>query len=267
MPISLRDLIQKDFGVDLPIAGGYGASADDPILIMTEDPACAARTQMQVLRCIGRGREILWRRLSCTRLDRKDRSLDQVAIETKAIDPQRVTTTRANYYFDVTAADSANNGLPAAPGFLDQTSGIELPFEIGWLHFESVLENKPDIAGHGCVIAHVALGIKATVYIYLPENPQARRLDELAAIEFDAAVGDVVTMNPQLDPVSGPRVTGRFLRQDFRSRDERSVLALAVANDRLVKVRMTSNAQPEFIEAAEDSLEVLIRDIRRAIDR
>jgi hypothetical protein len=74
-------------------------------------------------------------------------------------------------------------------------------------------------------------------------------------------------MNPQLDPVSGPRVTGRFLRQDYRSRDERSVLALAVANDRLVKVRMTSNAQPEFIEAAEDSLEVLIRDIRRAIDR
>jgi hypothetical protein len=36
--MTLREMLHKDFGIDLPIAGGWGQSADDPIVLTSQDP-------------------------------------------------------------------------------------------------------------------------------------------------------------------------------------------------------------------------------------
>ena len=48
----LREMLHKDFGIDFPIAGGWGQSADDPIVLTSQDPDEAALVKLEVARRI-----------------------------------------------------------------------------------------------------------------------------------------------------------------------------------------------------------------------
>ena len=51
---TLREMLRGDWGDDLPIAGGFGQSAKDPIVVTASGAEVVARTQMHVLRGLGR---------------------------------------------------------------------------------------------------------------------------------------------------------------------------------------------------------------------
>ncbi len=46
--MKLREMLLKDFDKDLPISGGFGQSADDPIILTSKNAMGAASTQLEV---------------------------------------------------------------------------------------------------------------------------------------------------------------------------------------------------------------------------
>lgn len=50
--MTLREMLLKDFGKDLPISGGFGQSAEDPIVLTSKSAMDAATTQLEVARCV-----------------------------------------------------------------------------------------------------------------------------------------------------------------------------------------------------------------------
>lgn len=62
--MNIRELIKKDFGVDLPIKGGTGNSIKNPIIIEKTEMNDYVGTEYAVLKYLGLGRRIEWRNLS-----------------------------------------------------------------------------------------------------------------------------------------------------------------------------------------------------------
>ena len=59
--MTLKELLDKDFGVDLPISGGTGNSIDNPIVIHRTVINDYTDTEYFILKCIGIGRRITWK--------------------------------------------------------------------------------------------------------------------------------------------------------------------------------------------------------------
>jgi hypothetical protein len=161
--LDLKSMLTRDFGLDLKIAGGFGGSAEEAIIITSSDPFEAAATQMLVLRGIGKGRGVLWRTLARVALESRGKWLEQIKIETKDVRSTEIVTQRENYYFDVVAADPRHEGLPPASGFVDRKIGLSLPYEIGWLHLDNVIDNEPMAKGFGKSLAGDAVTTSVTL--------------------------------------------------------------------------------------------------------
>ena len=178
------------------------------IIVVASHPADASLTEMLVLRGIGKGRGILWRTLKRTHLKHEGMSLEQVKIETKAVSDAEIITQRENYYFDVGHATPDGRPLPTAIGYRHSRTGIVLPYEIGWLHFQSVTDNEPVTPGFGQTIAYGAPGIKATVYVYdkgrsdIPKDVSA----SLVKDALKSAVSDMMTVNPKAKALEAPQI-------------------------------------------------------------
>jgi hypothetical protein len=114
----LRAMLKRDFSIDLPIAGGFGASTDDPIIITATNQLEASATEMLVLRCIGKGRGVLWRTLARASIGRGSTWREQVKIETKEVNSTEIVTQTENYYFDVAAADRVTKAFHPLQGSL-----------------------------------------------------------------------------------------------------------------------------------------------------
>jgi hypothetical protein len=212
--IELRSLAKRDCGLNLKITGGFGGSANDPIIVTSLDPVEAASTEMLALRCIGKGRGILWRTLARTMSEVGGKWLMQVKIETKAINGTEIVKQRENYYFDVAAADPGHKGLPPAPGFIDPKTGLKLAYEVGWLHLDGVTNNEAENPGLGYSVAYAAPGLKVTVFVYdrgnavIPSELDAK----IAKSEFNSAVSDMLTVIPKYLPLGPVTSNGVMLR-------------------------------------------------------
>ena len=102
MNINLKELLKKDFGVDLPISGGVGNSIDNPIVIHLAKFNDYVGTEYSVLECIGKGRGIEWKIVEQGLLSHRDKKIDKVKIETIELTVDSKITQIENYYFDIT---------------------------------------------------------------------------------------------------------------------------------------------------------------------
>jgi hypothetical protein len=254
--LDLKSMLYRDFSLDLKIAGGFGGSAAEAIIVTSSDPFEAAATQMLVLRGIGKGRGVLWRTLTRVALESGGKWLEQIKIETKDARSTEIVTQRENYYFDVVAADPRHEGLPPASGFVDPKIGLSLPYEIGWLHLDNVIDNEPMAKGFGQTLAYGAPGIKATVYVYdkgrtdIPANIR----ETVPTAEFAAAVSELRTVHPDSTPLGNASQNDTMIRQAFLIDGEPSVLALGVSRGKFIKIRITSANDPILRELVEDLL-------------
>jgi hypothetical protein len=171
---------------------------------------------------------------------------------------------RENYYFDVAAADPGHKGLPPAPGFIDPKTGLKLAYEVGWLHLDGVTNNEAENPGLGYSIAYAAPGLKLTVFVYdrgnavIPSELDAK----IAKSEFNSAVSDMLTVIPKYLPLGPVTSTGVMLRQDFKVADQNSIVALAVSRNRFINIRLTSMADRDVLESAEESIDALMIQIQ-----
>src|SRR6185437_234875 len=99
MEQSLKQLLLRDWGTDLPICGGFGQSREDPVIVTATDPLNIAQTEMLVLRGLGRGRGVFWRMLERNLLGPSWPGVEQLKIEVVQLTADQIITTSENYYF------------------------------------------------------------------------------------------------------------------------------------------------------------------------
>jgi hypothetical protein len=98
----LKDLLEKDFGVALPISGGTGNSIENAIIIHRVGINDYVGTEHFILKCLGKGRRIIWRFLGQELLSHNNKIIDKIKIETKEETESEIITQIENYYFDIT---------------------------------------------------------------------------------------------------------------------------------------------------------------------
>jgi hypothetical protein len=100
--MDIKQQLLKDFGVDLPIHGGFGNSIENAVVINRRGLNDYVSVEYSFLRCIGRGRGIEWKLLNQQLVHQDGRTYDKMKIETTELTPTEVITTIENYYFDIT---------------------------------------------------------------------------------------------------------------------------------------------------------------------
>lgn len=100
--MTLKDLLERDFGVELPITGGFGNSIDNTIIIHRDSMNDYVGTEHFILKCLGKGRQIEWKILRQELLIHDNKKIDKIKIETKQVAENEIITQIVNYYFDIT---------------------------------------------------------------------------------------------------------------------------------------------------------------------
>lgn len=101
MQMSLKDILKSDFGVELPISGGYGNAIENAIIIHRIGMNDYVGTEHFILKCLGKGRGIEWKILGQELLSHDDKKIDKIKIETKETTEHEIITQIENYYFDI----------------------------------------------------------------------------------------------------------------------------------------------------------------------
>jgi hypothetical protein len=239
---SLRDLMLRDWGYDLPIAGGRGQSRDDPIVITATNPDVAAFTQMRLLQGLGRGRGIYWRCLGRKLVGEERHGIEQFKIETIELTPTQKITQVENYYFDLSALAHEWRLVEGALHF--QRLDLRIPCGIGWLHVDVITDNEPFAPGAGVTVSYGAPAVKATMYIYdwqradVPEDVT----HPIVRSEFERAVNDVKSVVPHIETWPDPPFDGSHLSRYFKIGEdakENSLLAITTYRRKFLKMRVT----------------------------
>jgi len=232
-------MLNRDFGLELKISGGYGQSRDDPIVVLDSNKADASITEMEVLRGIGIGRRIIWRTMVRIPITHMQRSLEKIQIETQQVIKNQIITELENYYFDVNIADADDKPLPTAIAYLDKKLKLELPYEIVYLHYQGMIDYESTSAGFGESFAYDCMGIKATVYVY---DKNLSDIDEPAVHrELEISSSELVAENPAASRLRKERLLKyqRLLIRTFMIDGDISILAIGTIRSKFVKLRIT----------------------------
>ncbi len=100
--MELKELLKKDFGVELPISGGFGNSILNSIIIHKIDRNDKVEIEHFVLQCLGQGRGVEWEILGVETVRFEDRTIDKVKIKTRELTENEIITQTENFYFDIT---------------------------------------------------------------------------------------------------------------------------------------------------------------------
>jgi hypothetical protein len=253
---TLRDMLYRDFGYELKITGGFGQSRNDPIVITDSNPDIASVTEMLVLRGIGKGRGVLWKTSARTLMNHEGAQLEQVKIETKTVSGTEITTQRENYYFDVSTAIFQSESLPTASAFKHPEIELAFPYEIGWLHFDSLTDNEKLKNGLGQTIAYGAPGIKATIYVYDKGYGDILKDDNINILknEFESSISDLMRINPGAKTLSEASNDNGFFQQRFLIGEDISIVALMLRKGKFVKLRTTFIKDPLLNDIVNETL-------------
>lgn len=268
---TLHDFLLRDFEIDLPIHGGTGNKAS-PVVVTSPTLQEAVDVQMQVLRCLGIGRRIAWRVIEQEVVQSADKTV-RVGIETIRFTEWEVEIQRESCYFvlDALRPEVTACRLPMPPGFSDLRSGITLPYQLGWVHLESVTDNEPQFSGLGSTVYFGGLAIKATVYVYASTDPpptDANVESDRVIEEFRRAVIDALRINEGSTILSSRLVGGSSAAPSFalavleQPAEHMSWVLLSPRNGFFVKGRITCVGQEARVHRmAHESIVALMNEI------
>jgi hypothetical protein len=274
--LALKELLNSDFGLDLDIGGGFGQSLNDPIFIFSNTVSEAAQTELSVLRGIGKGRNsasvedgggFFWRSIGIKLVSESTPQIIQHKIETKDINNDEVVTQIENYYFSrknlVTTAEQTQSQVVVHE---DQNASIRFPYELGWLHFDEIVDYESRSPGLGYSLAYNASGIKATVYVYpIPNGVESQ--SSLLHAELELAQKEIILVHGEGAiehdwPVKKGEdylLYGFMLKQDPEST---SMLIISERNGNFIKLRCTFFDEPLMRDISNNFFESLLALIR-----
>ena len=196
---SIKDLLKKDFNLDVDISGGFGQSREDPILVLSKTESEALRNELLVVRSLISGanlegqRTLLWRSIGINLIEGPSPNIIQHKIETKEILKDEIITEKRNFYF-------SRKNLEISPSHIlqgqviayeDQKINMHFPDGLGWLHYKSMKDFGPEKPELGYSLAYSAAGIKATIYVY-PFRDQQKSLSSILKTEMENSRRDIV---------------------------------------------------------------------------
>lgn len=268
--ISVRDLIKRDFGIDLPISGGNGNSLGNAVVIDGANAADFNAIEYRYLRSIGIGRGVNWEFLSSESLEKEGRKFDKLKIRTVEMTDDEIVTQTENYYFDITSCLRKDSFV--APDGSVQLFNIVFPRTICGLLRCEVRNHEFTSPGNGYSIPynspkHGPQHVCATIYIYdsdLPDIP-TDPTSEIVVDHFHQAITDVFKFGElQHFEVRLKNKYGRgyselgvkFLCADFEIAQEGnpqdSFLFLGLHEGRFVKIRYTAEKSDKSFSNARD---------------
>jgi hypothetical protein len=268
-PITLRDLLLRDWHTELPIRGGHGQSREDPIIVTTPDPEEVALTQVLTLRGLGRGRGIFWRTITRALLGVEWPGIEQFKIETVELTDAQIATRIENYYFDVSAMIASHGRWQQVPVIVHcDVSGLAFPYEIGWMHFDNSANNELQAPGLGQSLHYKAPGMICSLYVYdrsrtdIPDDVTDRVIEE----EFESAAREIAATKPTLVAWPDHQMRQHCLERYYRVGDtgrEASLLCLTGSRGRFIKARVTW-PRDRFVDHAAMTFVDALLEISRA---
>jgi len=245
--MELKEMLFRDFGKELPISGGFGQSPKDPIQVTALEPVEAAMTQLTVARCIYDVNGWYWRVLGRTRVETSSGRVEKLSSEVIFLEGDEIITEKRNFYFDISKVNLfEDQQLPDCMIQLSYPAKLELPWQLGWFHFDEIIDNEKISPGLGVSLAYSAPQAKLTVYAYDRgvSNSIAVNPDLAAKAEYLQAISDLELMNPGIQPVSEHEVSGARLKI-YANGEILTAVLLAPFRKIFLKLRLTLNARNE----------------------
>lgn len=242
----LKELLLRDFGKDLKIAGGAGNSVDDPILIEVESAHDASWTEMEIASCIYGRLGWHWRAVGRAKLEEGGKLIEKLSCEVKYIEADQLITETRNFFFDLSNVDMGEQEITPACGFnLGSSTGMGLPYQLGWFHFTGLTNNEEAQAGMGVSAAYSAPTTQATVYVYNKglDDIKSGNESQLEA-EFASAINDLLAVHTGAKQVA-ERFDNNLLFAAFEMGTAYSIITLSGVGNHFFKIRATVDPSNE----------------------
>lgn len=272
--MSIKDLLFRDFGFDLPISGTFPelGMRTNPIVIHSSDAAKIVETMYLTVHGmnLGLGRAIaaastsemplgvLWRPHPEQWLEYHPKEqLYSLRFERKALKEDEIDNQIIRYYFKLSDFYDAMAPRIDRMDFPSVSFGsIRLPISIGWLHHNQAKtvdyakkNDRPDL---GMGFAYEAIGLSATVFVY-PVPAGMEQSEDTLAVAFGQSVSEVETLNdnikalPDREPSDGFRERAWMMGE---AAERATVLGMGIVDGYFVKYRLTWTRDHELDQAA-----------------
>lgn len=251
----LRDVLKSDFGIDVLLESGEG-TRDDPYLIMPCPAAVAARTQLDLLRGLERGRGELWRTVRAETVAELGPSIQRIAIETVRFTADEVIRERRAYYFDLSQVGAMTTPWPLTV-WQDPRTRFQAAAQVGWLHFDQAIDNSPGGPSLNTSLLYSCLGGKLGVYVYEPESGAPADPGERRARELSIVSAGIRHMHPEAVTPWQVRVMGPFATEWLLIGKDLSVVGAGVLGPHFIKFRLTFVDGPEMRELMAPAIQEL----------
>ncbi len=101
--MTLKEIIKKEFNVDLPIKGGMGNSIDNAVIIEYDNALNDyVGTEYEVLKYIGLLRGLNWKIIQQSIMVDEGKTIDKMIIATSQMEGTSIVSQQENHYFDIT---------------------------------------------------------------------------------------------------------------------------------------------------------------------
>lgn len=240
----LREQIKKDFGLDLPISGGNGSSLADAVVIDTDDISKVSWVEMQVLRVVLGIRSWHWRCFDKQIIiSEKSELIEKVIFEAKYINgDDLVSIDKRNFYFNIKNLKIDDKKFTPLPAISLRDVSFMLPYQIGWLHYDNLIDNEAEHPGMGVTVAYSMPNTKATIYVYdkLEKSIDSKDNPGQFEREFDSAVSDFMAMNSNMGEPTYHKISN-VLSGVFVDGANYSIICLGTYENKYVKLRLSSD--------------------------
>lgn len=230
----------------------------NPTPINASDPAKAGLLEMVLLRQHYKPTHTLWQVISKTTVLRLGKRIESVEIETKRPEGNYTVTQKERIEFDITTVKLRGSTTPYPSTPIVNFSG-SLPYQLGWLHFDSTINHEPENPGLGESFLYGAPGTKATVYFYDHglKREGKKPNDEIVSKEFSLAEKDLFTAHPDAKAIEDTTTKYGFRYRSYLVGQNRTYLGLRAFQDGFVKFRATIVNDPLLVQTLGQSLEAL----------
>jgi len=183
-----------------------------------------------------------WRAIAREYVSEAPSKIEKLTFEIKFTEGLDIVTEQRSLYFDLSSvklkdADQLPNISISVPPPVD----VNMPWQIGFFHFDSLIDNETEHPGLGFSAAYSAPSTKVTIYIYDKgiASLESRKIPvETADLEFQQALIDYKKMNPHATLIH--EYEESQLRVNlFEFEDAFSAVLVATSRQLFFKLRLT----------------------------
>lgn len=257
--MKLKEILLEDFGLDLPISGGLGNSAEDAIVIHTEDADTASVVAMGIASAIFSSAGVHWQ---CLGLEPAADSPEvfKFVYGTLELTETDVLQSTRELYFNLGDLGHAALLIQAIPSF---TLGEQIPLTLpGQLGFAHLLEVKP--AGNDSSIDSQILNFsfpEGSLEITVSAADQAPDEDFLDLLFAQAKLA-VASTAKVFNAINTQRVNGyRYLA--YEKDGESAMMLVFCAKGHALKATVNIRQQEKALfDAAIETLGLLLKNFK-----